>query len=263
VTVAVDDPLIAAMDIRQALPLHESSCRLRELCPHSPRDHGVAVLADVSRRRWWPLESATTTERLQVMFEAAAAGMEKHAAVWQLAASLVHAVVGRVVALVILEGRAWDTGLENLWVHVDPDGAIDWVAVVDPTLRVLPDDPCLRHEGASRQAAVVRLPSELALTTWVAHRCHRTLVPLFARLRAVSDETISEAAMWQIVGSAIVAVATRMPHLAATDELTGMRRSQAILDAMVGFGLPVRGPSRLARVKGNLGLAKLGQPCLR
>lgn len=44
--VALDDPLIAAMDIRQTLPLHESSCRLRELCPQSPRDHGVAVLAD-------------------------------------------------------------------------------------------------------------------------------------------------------------------------------------------------------------------------
>jgi hypothetical protein len=215
VTVAVDDPLIAAMDIRRPLPLHESSCRLRELCPHSPRDHGVAVLADVSRRRWWPLESAITTDRLQVMFEATAAGMEKRA------------------------------------------------AIVDPTLRVLPDDTCFRHDDAPRQAAVVPLPSELALTTWVAHRCHRTLVPLFSRLRAVSDETISEAAMWQIVGSAIVAVATRMPHLAATDELTGMRRSQAILDAMVGFGLPVRGPSRHASTKGNSGLAKLGQPCLR
>ena len=58
--------------------------------------------------------------------------------------------------------------------------------------------------------------------------------------------------MWQIVGSAIVAVATRIPHLAGADELTGMRRSQAILDAMVGFGLPVRGPSRARPHKGQL-----------
>jgi hypothetical protein len=263
VTAVMDDPLIAGMDIRQTLPLHESSRRLRELCPQSPRDHGVAVLADVPRRRWWPLESAITTDRLQVMFEAAAAGMQQRAAAWQLAASLVHAVVGRVLALVILEGRAWDTGLENLWVHADPDGAIDWVAVVDPTLRVLPDDSCLRRAGASRQAAVVRLPSELALTTWVAHRCHRTLAPLFAQLQEVSDDAISDDTAWQIVGSAIVAVATRMPHLGATDELTGTRRSQAILDAMVEFGLPVRGPSRHTRAKDNLGVAKLGQPCLR
>jgi hypothetical protein len=264
VTVLTDDPLIAAMDIHRPLPLHESSRRLRELCPDGPRDHGVAVLADMSRRRWWPLESAVTTERLRVMFASSATGMEERAAAWQLAASLVHAVVGRVVALVILEGRAWDTGLENLWMHADPDGAIDWVAVVDPTLRVLPDDSYFAQDGVpSRDAAVVRLPSELALTTWVAHRCHRTLVPLFCRLREVSGGAITEAAMWQIVGSAIVAVATRMPHLAAVDELTGMRRGQAILDAMVGFGLPVRGPARPARTKANLGLAKLGQPCLR
>ena len=59
----------------------------------------------------------------------------------QLAATLAHVVVGRVMPLLVLEGRAWDTGLENLWVHVDSEGAIDWVGVVDPTLRALPDDP--------------------------------------------------------------------------------------------------------------------------
>jgi hypothetical protein len=54
-TVLVEDPLIAAMTIRRPLPLHESSRRLRELYPESPRVYGVAVMADVSRRRWWPL----------------------------------------------------------------------------------------------------------------------------------------------------------------------------------------------------------------
>ena len=77
------------------------------------------------------------------MFDAAAPRRTAAAAVaQQLAATLAHVVIGRVVALVVLEGRAWDTGLENLWVHVDSEGAIDWVGVVDPTLRVLPDDPC-------------------------------------------------------------------------------------------------------------------------
>ena len=51
----------------------------------------------------------------------------------------------------MLEGRAWDTGLENLWVHVDSEGAIDWLGVVDPTLRVLPDDPfCVDRAGPVR-----------------------------------------------------------------------------------------------------------------
>lgn len=42
-----DDPLIAGMSIRQSLPLHESSTRLRELYPECPRAYGVAVMSDV------------------------------------------------------------------------------------------------------------------------------------------------------------------------------------------------------------------------
>ena len=143
-TVVVDDPLIAGMAITQTLPLHESSRRLRELYlyPECPRVYGVAVMADLSRRRWWPLAQALTSDRLQMMFDVAAAETSSRAAATQqLAATLAHVVIGRVVPLVVLEGRAWDTGLENLWVHVGSEVAIDWVGVVDPTLRALPDDP--------------------------------------------------------------------------------------------------------------------------
>jgi hypothetical protein len=234
-TVLVDDPLIAGMAIRRPLPLHESSRRLRELYPECPRVYGVAVMSDVGRRRWWPLASALTG-RLQAMFDASAHEMESRpAAAQQLAATLAHAVLGRVVALVVLEGRAWDPGLENLWVHADSEGAIDWAGVVDPTLRVLPDDLCGASDG------VVRLPSEAALITWTAHRCHRALQPLFAELHRVSGGAVPVAAMWGIVGSAVIAAATQVPMLAGTSELTSMRRGQAILDALVGFGLPVRG----------------------
>ncbi|BBZ13742.1 hypothetical protein MBRA_39370 [Mycobacterium branderi] len=125
--------------------------------------------------------------------------------------------------------------------------------MVDPTLRALPDDPCFAGEPIE---AMVRLPSEAALTTWVAHRCHRTLAPLFARLHTVSFGALSVAAMWQIVGSTVVATATQLPQLTTLDEGSAMRRGQAVLDALVGFGLPVRGPA------GRRPLAKLGQPCL-
>jgi len=240
VTITIDDPLIAAMDIDRVLPLHDSSRRLRELYPQCPRVYGVAVLGDVSVRRWWPLAAALSTDRLQTMFDSAAIDMDRRSAARQLTATLVHTVIGRVVALVVLEARAWDTGLENLWVHVDSDGVIDWAAVVDPTVRVLPDDPCA---DAGLGESVVRLPSEAALTTWVAHRCHRTLEPLFAKLHTVSGGALSTAAMWHIVGSMVVASATQVPQLAGTDELAAMRRGQAVLDALVGFGLPVRGLS--------------------
>jgi hypothetical protein len=232
-TTTVEDPLIAGMEIAGTLPLHESSRRLRELCPDSPRVHGVAVMADLSRRRWWPLASALTSDRLQAMFDAANAEMEARAAAQQLAAALIHVVLGRVVPLVVLEGRAWDAGLENLWVHVDAEGTIDWVGVVDPTLRVLPDD------GACD--GVVRLPGEAALTMWVAHRSHGSLAALFAKLGGVCGGAMSIASMWHLAGSAVVGAATQVPLLAGSSELLSMRRSQAVLDALVGFGAPVRG----------------------
>jgi hypothetical protein len=242
VATAADDPLIAAMAIDRMLPLHESSRRLRELYPQCPRVYGVAVLADVSVRRWWPLESAVHTDRLQAMFDAAALDMDHRSAAQQLAATLVHTVIGRVVALVVLEARAWDTGLANLWVHVDSDGVIDWTGVVDPTIRVVPSDPCFATTDLDCvRDGVMELPSEEALTTWVAHRCHRTLEQLFARLHTACDGAVSVATMWHIVGSMVVAAATQVPQLAGADELTAMRRGQAVLDALVGFGLPVRG----------------------
>jgi len=267
-TAVVDDPLIAGMTIQRVLPLHESSRRLRVLYPECPRVYGLAVMADVSKRRWWPLTAAITGDRLEVMFRGAAEEMDSGtAAAQQLAATLAHAVIGRVVALVVLEGRAWDTGLENLWVHVDSEGAIDWLGVVDPTVRALPDDPCARNGRPTE--GVVELPSEAALATWIAHRCHRALAPLFAKLHNISDGAVSVESMWHTVGSAIVVAATQVPMLAGSSEAVGMRRGQAVLDALVGFGLPVRGQVRprlrvghFSRPNRNEGLAKLGQPCL-
>jgi hypothetical protein len=257
-TVLVDDPLIAGMAIRRTLPLHESSRRLRELYRECPRVYGVAVMGDLSRRRWWPLAEVVTTDRLQAMFDLAADETDSRAAVTQqLAATFAHVVVGRVVPLVVLEGRAWDTGLENLWVHVDSEGAIDWVGVVDPTVRALPEDPYFGSRGSlgigrSARDGIVALPNEAALTTWVAHRSHRALQPLFAKLAEVSGGAMSVASMWHIVGGAVVSAATQVPLLAGSSEMTSMRRGQAVLDALVGFGLPVRGLTRMSTGKGLL-----------
>jgi hypothetical protein len=250
-TVVMDDPLIAGMAISRTLPLHESSRRLRELYPECPRVYGVAVMGDLSRRRWWPLAEAVTADRLRAMFDNAAAETDSPAAVAsQLAATLAHVVVGRVVPLLVLEGRAWDTGLENLWVHVDSEGAIDWVGVVDPKLRALPGDPALQDRVTP--AGIVALPSEAALTTWVAHRSHRALGPLFVRLADICAGAMSVASMWHLVGAAAVSAATQVPLLASSSELTSMRRAQAVLDALVGFGLPVRGTTRMTARKALL-----------
>lgn len=245
-TVAVDDPLIAGMTITRTLPLHESSRRLRGLCPECPRMYGVAVMGDVTRRRWWPLMEALTTDRLTTMVDAAVAETASRAAAARhIAGALTHVVVGRVLPLLMLEGRAWDVGLENLWVHVDSDGSIDWVGVVDPTLRALPDDPFFTGPTARPRTTaadgIIALPGEAALATWTAHRAHRALEPLFGALGEAGAGAITPEAMWQIVGSAVVGAATLVPVMAGSGELTSMRRAQAVLDALAGFGLPVRG----------------------
>lgn len=254
-TVAIEDPLIAGMSAQRILPIHESSRRLRELYRDCPRVYGVAVMGDLSRRRWWPLSEILTTNRLQTMFDAGLAETASPATVaQQLAATFAHVVVGRVIPLLILEGRAWDTGLENLWVHVDSEAAIDWVGVVDPTVRGLPDDPFF-HDRTTidiapfGQDGIVALPSEAALTTWIAHRSHRALTPLFCRLSAVSGGALTVASMWHLVGRSVVDASTRVPLLTGSSEVVSMRRGQAVLDAFVGFGLPVRGKSQLATAK--------------
>ena len=124
------------------------------------------------------------------------------------------------------------------------------MGVADPRLRALPDDPDLR--GRATADGIVALPSEAALTTWVAHRCHRALDPLFARLWEVCGGAMTVASMWHIVGGAVVGAATQVPLLAGSSEPTSMRRAQAVLDALVGFGLPVRGTTR----------SRGGKPCL-
>lgn len=254
-TVAIEDPLIAGMSIGRTLPIHESSRRLRELYRECPRVYGVAVMGDLSRRRWWPLAEVLTTDRLQAMFDAGVAETESRSSVaQQLAATFAHVVVGRVIPLLVLEGRAWDTGLENLWVHVDSEGAIDWVGVADPTVRGLPDDPFFGDRtkigvGRSAQDGIVALPSEAALTTWIAHRSHRALAPVFLKLADVSGGAMTVASMWHLVGGSVVGAATQIPLLAGSSEVVSMRRGQAVLDAFVGFGLPVRGTSRMTSAK--------------
>ncbi|OBJ33872.1 iron reductase [Mycolicibacter heraklionensis] len=234
------------MVIRRRFALHESCTRLRQLHPQCPRTYGVAVLADVNKRRWFPLDSVFTIDRLRIRFDETAALTDRRAAGNVLAARLIHEVLGRLLPLVLLEGRAWDTGLENLWVHFDRDNDIDWVAVVDPTVRALPDDPWINGTDERSHTDTVVLPSESALTTWAAHRCHRTLAPLFVWLHAVCEGAISISSMWQLLGSTVVVAAAQLPRRTEQDEAISFRRSQAILDAMVGFGLPVRGPAMSA-----------------
>lgn len=103
---AIHNPLVSGMDIRRELPVHESSRRLRALFPGCPLVYGIAVLDDVSRQRWWPLDSQRTDALLRAMFDDAAKNIGPHAATRQLVASLIHEIIGRMLPLVLLEGKS-------------------------------------------------------------------------------------------------------------------------------------------------------------
>ena len=267
-TVLVDDPLIASMAIRRALPLHESSRRLRELYPECPRVYGVAVMGDLSRRRWWPLTEALTTDRLPRCSSspprrptAAPRSPSSWPRRWRMWSSdgsfrswcskAAHGIRGWRTCGCMSIPRVRSTGSGSSIRRCAPC----------PTIRSsVPPGGWRAHRSA--RDGIVALPNEAALTTWIAHRSHRTLEPLFGKLAEVSDSAMSIASMWHIVGAAVVGAATQVPLLAGSSELTSMRRGQAVLDALVGFGLPVRGSTRPSAVHDREGLAKLGQPCL-
>ena len=198
------------------------------------------------------------------MFDAGAAETDSRtAAAQQLAATLAHVVIGRVIPLLVLEGRAWDTGLENLWVHVDSEGAIDWLGVVDPTLRALPDDPFFaggtRRHGRTARDGIVALPSEAALTTWIAHRSHRALAPLFDKLDEVSGGAVPHRVDVAHGRRRCGARPPRCRCWRAPARCEHAARRRRCSTRWSGFGLPVRGTSASATREG---LAKLGQPCL-
>ena len=192
------------------------------------------------------------------MFEVAAEETESRAAVaQQLAATLAHVVVGRVVPLLVLEGRAWDTGLENLWVHVDSEGAIDWVGVVDPTLRALPDDRTSTAErrcGGQRCARRHRRPAQRGGADDVGRTPQppRPGAAVRQARRGQRRRPCPIASMWHIVGGAVVSAATQVPLLAGSSELTSMRRARRCSTPWSDSALPVRGTTRMTAGKALL-----------
>lgn len=232
---------LSALDLDLMMsPLDRSCDRLRSLHPDYPRMYAVATMADEGKRRWWPLGTVLDSDRVPLMW---ARSMEDvkvpEAAAVQVASSLIHAIVGRVASLIVLEGRAWDPGIENLWIHMDSDGGIDWAGVVDDTMRVLPDDP------AAGMSGTVIVPCERALLVWAAHRSLTSLSAVFDAIAQITP--MDPLRFWGLVGSSVLGAATQAPILAGRGETVAQRRGQGMLDAFVAAGVPVRSRAKGAR----------------
>ena len=219
---------------RTAPAFVETSSRLRRLYPDYPRVYPVAAMAEQGKRRWVRLVDAVEAGRIDLMFRRSVTEMSSvDAAAEVVATALVHAVIGRVVAPLVLDARAWDPGFDNLWIHFDSDGGIDWAGVVDTTIRLLPTDPRAGEVGT------VTLPCEAALAVWTAHRAVGALDAVLVKLGECAR--LDGRRFWGIVGESVVGAATYAPVLARSSATDGMRRGQAVLDAIVAAGRPVRG----------------------
>ncbi|MGX1775812.1 hypothetical protein ACWIGW_27140 [Nocardia brasiliensis] len=207
--------------------------RLRALQPEHPRVYAVAAMAEQGKRRWWRLADGVREGRIELMYRRHAAEMIRaDVAAEVVATALIHAVVGRVTALLVSEGRAWDPGLENLWIHTDNDGGIDWAGLGDTTIRVVDGDTLAREPG------VVALPCEGAMYVWLAHRCEPSLTLIQSSMARYSG--LNPRRFWQLVGESIAGASTYVPDLARTDAVVGTRRGQGLLAALERRGLPVR-----------------------
>ena len=225
---------VSASSARRAGDAFGYACaRLRELQPRHPRVYAVAAMADQNRRRWWRLADGVREGRVDVMYRRHAAEMvSDEIAAEVVATALIHAIVGRVTALLVAEGRAWDPGLENLWVHTDNDGGVDWAGLSDTTLRVIDGDPLAGRPD------VVTLPCERAMSVWLAHRCAGAL--LLVQRNLLRCAGLSPRRFWVLVAEAVVGAATYVPELAHSSSTVGAERGQALLAAREERGLPVR-----------------------
>lgn len=215
--------------------------RLRRLDPDHPRVYAIADMAGQGQRRWWALGGPRASERIESMIDRAEEDHpDRRVAALQVAGACVHAIVGRVATAVVLDGVAWDPGLDNVWMHFDSDVAIDWVGVADPTLRAVGTDRVRAGvgdwSGAGDERRVVELPCERALMLWTAQRCLTSLSSAYAALPGVDRMRF-----WSIVGDSVVGTACLAPILGDRDRGVAWRRGQALLDAFVALGAPVRG----------------------
>jgi hypothetical protein len=147
--------------------------------------------------------------------------------------ALVHAVLGRVTAALVLERRAWDVHAARLAVYPDSDGyPAGRVAVSDESLLVLPDDPAAGH------ADVEVLPDLPALLDRVAAAAVATLRPLLDAVRAATRYGLVP--LWNSAADAVRGAATYAPLYAGAEREPARALAAALVDALAAHGARIR-----------------------
>lgn len=151
--------------------------------------------------------------------------------------ALVHAVLGRVTAALVLERRAWDTRAAHLAVHADTGR----LAVRDATLLVLPDDPAAGHPDA------VVVPDLPALLHRVAADAVETLRPLLDAVRAATRYGLVP--LWNSAADAVRSAAHYAPLYAGVRGDGPRELGAALVDALAAHGARLRDRGGLERLE--------------
>ncbi|MDQ1180505.1 hypothetical protein [Rhodococcus sp. SORGH_AS_0301] len=227
------DTVVSPHDRRAAVStaFRHTMTALRHLDPEAPRVYAVADMAEQSKRRWWSFATGLESGRFEALLRRSSLDHpDPRRAVDQVAAALVHAVVGRSAAAFVGCGRVWDPGPENLWIHLDSDVGIDWAGVRDTALRSV--------SGSGATAGTVVMPCDEALAAWTAHRAARSLEVAAAGLSALGPLDATQ--MSRIVGESVLGASARVPLLGGVSRDGGWHRGQMLLDAFVDAGWRVR-----------------------
>jgi hypothetical protein len=142
--------------------------------------------------------------------------------------SLVHAVLGRVTAALVLDRRAWDVRAGHLAVH----GETEQVAVRDASVLVLPDDPAAGHPDAEV------LPDLPALLDRVAADAVATLRPLLDAVRAATRYGLVP--LWNSAADAVRGAAHYAPLYAGADRERAHAVGAALVEALAAHGARLR-----------------------
>lgn len=202
---------------------------LRGLRPDYPDAYGVHIGVP-DEPGWWSLADAVPHV---ADWCARAREQDNPARLASVAATavggtLVHAVLGRVTAALVLERRAWDVHAARLAVHPETER----VALRDASLLVLPDDPAAGHPDAEV------LPDLPALLDRVAAAAVATLRPLLDAVRAATRYGLVP--LWNSAADAVRGAATYVPLYAGAEREPARALGAALVDVLTAHGARVR-----------------------
>lgn len=210
-----------------------------------PLMYSVADLNVHNRRRWRSCEKMPSYSLIDDLF-----GYffdtygDSRYATYLAAATLTHAIVGRVVTSFELSGRVWDPHMSNLYVRTSSvPGVLDWAGVEHTVIRTLPNDPAAKRGYPPH--VQITLPGEREMAYWLAGRVETSLRRSMDVLAVVSH--CEPDRLWATIGRDIsFTAAVTANHGRVSREVTE-RRAQLVLDALHRMGHQVRGGVPLPR----------------